>query len=284
MTNVVHWLFPNLKLHWLTRELKENLPAELNFELEASNAKRIQSLFKDNPNFASPEILFSSKKVLIMEYIDGKSIDDVKGIQELGFRPKTVAYHLNKIFNDQIFVHKFVHCDPHSGNLLVRPSPVDPKQPQICLIDNGLYREYDEDFCMKYAKLWLAILTVDEKKIGEASKHLGVEDHKLFASIMTARPWSGITSNPFEETLSTEVAQIKRQASSRTFDITNVLELVPSHLLLLLKTNDLLRMANKRLGSSYTTSLSETLKYSIEFVHERASKTGIFNSIYIYFK
>lgn len=213
-----------------------------------------------------------------MEYINGKSIDDIKGIQELGFNPKSIAYHLNKIFNDQIFVHKFVHCDPHAGNLLVRQSPTDPRQPQICLIDNGLYREYDEAFCKRYAKLWLAILTVDEKKIGEASKQLGVEDHKLFASILTARPWSGITSNPFQETLSSEVIQIKKQASSRTFEITNVLELVPSHLLLLLKTNDLLRMANKRLGASSTAALSETLKYSIEFLQKKSSKTGMASS------
>ena len=51
-----------------------------------------------------------------------------------------------QVFNEQIFVHGFVHCDPHPGNVFVRPQKNNPKKPQLVLLDNGLYREYNAEF------------------------------------------------------------------------------------------------------------------------------------------
>lgn len=267
MTAIVSTLFPNFKLKWLAREIEGNLPEELDFMKEASNTLRVAKHFKSDLNFATPKVLHASKRVLVMEFIDGIQLDDVEGIESLGLNTRDVAKHLNRIFNEQIFVHRFVHCDPHSGNVIIRRAPHDPTQPQVCLIDNGLYREYSKEFSKQYAQLWLSILTFDEEKIGLASKDLGIQDYRLFASILTARPWEGIRSNPMERTQKAEILHIKQQASSRTSDITNVLELVPSHVLLLLKTNDLLRIANNFLKNSSMASMREILKFSINSVH-----------------
>lgn len=38
-----------------------------------------------------------------------------------------------------IFVHGFVHCDPHPGNVLVRKCPRSQKT-EIVLLDHGLYQ------------------------------------------------------------------------------------------------------------------------------------------------
>jgi aarF domain-containing kinase len=42
-------------------------------------------------------------------------------------------------FYAQIFAGGFVHCDPHPGNVLVRPHPGRPSEPQLVLLDHGLY-------------------------------------------------------------------------------------------------------------------------------------------------
>ena len=34
---------------------------------------------------------------------------------------------LIRAFSDQIFVTGFVHCDPHPGNVFVRPNPINNK-------------------------------------------------------------------------------------------------------------------------------------------------------------
>ena len=40
-----------------------------------------------------------------------------------GLDPAEVAELVGETFNEQIFQHGFVHCDPHPGNVLVRPRP-----------------------------------------------------------------------------------------------------------------------------------------------------------------
>ncbi len=45
---------------------------------------------------------------------------------------------LIRAFSDQIFVTGFVHCDPHPGNVFVRPHPKNNKNFQIIILDHGL--------------------------------------------------------------------------------------------------------------------------------------------------
>ncbi len=43
------------------------------------------------------------------------------------------------MYSEMIFVHGFVHCDPHPGNVLVRKCP-QSKKTEIVLLDHGLYQ------------------------------------------------------------------------------------------------------------------------------------------------
>jgi aarF domain-containing kinase len=247
ITNFISWAFPEFKLKWLVREFDNNLPLELDFTHEAANSNRTRKLFAHNPRFSTPKIYHATKKVLIMEWIEGVHIDEPKLITKLGFSPSEVAYELNRAFSEQIFVHRFVHCDPHAGNVLVRK--MEKKDDfQIVLLDNGLYREYTEEFCLDYAQLWMAILRQDEQALSKAAKRLNVNEHRLFASILTARSWEGMKKTLFQGMAERELSHIQSQAALRAAAITDILATVPSPLLLVLKTNDLLRSINMELG------------------------------------
>lgn len=50
-----------------------------------------------------------------------------------------VSRHLGKMYSEMMFVHGFVHCDPHPGNVLVRKRP-DTGKAEIVLLDHGLYQ------------------------------------------------------------------------------------------------------------------------------------------------
>ena len=60
-------------------------------------------------------------------------------IQELGFKPEKVAELVSRTFNEMVFIHGDVHCDPHAANLFLRKNPANG-QMQLVLLDHGLYR------------------------------------------------------------------------------------------------------------------------------------------------
>lgn len=61
-------------------------------------------------------------------------------IEEMGFKPEKVAELVSRTFNEMIFIHGDVHCDPHAANLFLRKDEVTG-QLQLVLLDHGLYRQ-----------------------------------------------------------------------------------------------------------------------------------------------
>ena len=60
-------------------------------------------------------------------------------LKEYGFQPEKVAELVSRTFNEMVFIHGDVHCDPHAANLFLRKNPVDGSM-QLVLLDHGLYR------------------------------------------------------------------------------------------------------------------------------------------------
>ena len=56
-----------------------------------------------------------------MEFIDGYKITDVKSIENANLSKNEISNTLNRCFAEQVFTHGFLHCDPHPGNIFVRP-------------------------------------------------------------------------------------------------------------------------------------------------------------------
>lgn len=76
---VLKHFFPAYDLEWLSNEMEQSLPQELDFALEGSNArltKRHFSVIKDCP-LVVPDVLWGRKRILVMEYIAGHRIDDL---------------------------------------------------------------------------------------------------------------------------------------------------------------------------------------------------------------
>jgi len=67
--------------------------------------------------------------------------------------------------------------------------------PELVLLDHGLYRELDDEFRINYCHLWVGIIHADEKKIEEYSRILCGPDasYQLFACMLTARAWERLS-------------------------------------------------------------------------------------------
>ena len=75
------------------------------------------------------------------------------------FNKGDVMHDLIRAFAEQIFVTGFIHCDPHPGNILVRPNPSKPNTHQLVILDFGLSLEVSQKFRLQYANFWKSMFS-----------------------------------------------------------------------------------------------------------------------------
>ncbi len=112
----------------LVQQFDHAITAELDFAMEADNARRFAQNFENVRNLKFPLVYrqASSKQVLTLEYLDGKKVYDAVAAGHVGKKLTRIA--LDAIVK-QIFEDGFFHADPHPGNVLVLGSPENPRWP-----------------------------------------------------------------------------------------------------------------------------------------------------------
>ncbi|DBA69933.1 hypothetical protein WJX79_001480 [Trebouxia sp. C0005] len=260
----LRWVFPDFNYQWLVDELKESVPKELDFKLEAANSRRCQANLNSKKSRVKGQVVVPAieegmvnHRVLVMEYVEGIKVTDRARIQELGFKPEKVAELVSRTFNEMVFIHGDVHCDPHAANLFLRKNPLDGGL-QLVLLDHGLYRQISDSFRKSYALLWQSLIFADAEGIKEHSQAMNAGDmYPLFAGMLTNRPWDEVISKDIDHLYMSGDEEERKsiQETSQMFaaQITQLLFKVPRVLLLLLKTNDCLRSVDLALGEPVNT-------------------------------
>lgn len=189
-----------------------------------------------------------------------------------------IAKLVSSVFNAQMFLSGFIHCDPHPANVLLRNNN---GKPQMVLVDHGLYKDIDDDFRIRYAKLWKSLMLADLKGIETSCKGLGIgKAYPLFAAMLTARPYDEIIERSKTGSLSAPCVKPESQADRAVIrgyakqfltDIFVLLGVLPRQMLLLLKMNDCLRHIDFALGSP-TNTLVVAGKYASKAVYEEEAK------------
>jgi len=92
-------------------EMRQHLPNEMNFIHEASNAARVIRDFQGmRTSLHIPEIIAATKRVLIMEFIKGGRVDDLRYLAENNIDRNKVALELSRIFSQMVFVNGWFHA------------------------------------------------------------------------------------------------------------------------------------------------------------------------------
>uniref|UniRef100_A0AC34RRZ2 ABC1 atypical kinase-like domain-containing protein n=1 Tax=Panagrolaimus sp. JU765 TaxID=591449 RepID=A0AC34RRZ2_9BILA len=246
-------IFPDVKLMWLIEEVQRNLPKELDFLHEAHNADRVRRMFSHLKFLKIPTIYYnlSSDKVLTMEFCDGNQINDLDYYKKENIDPYDVCKKIGRLYSEMIFIKGYVHCDPHPGNVLIKKNTTT-KITEIILLDHGLYSTLSDEFRIDYCKLWNALLKPDKNEIKRICMKMNVGDlYDLFACMVTSRSWKSVTSGVHKSKPSKqEMVEVQEFAASLIPQISQVLDQMPNSMLLILKTNDLLRAIERSLGVS----------------------------------
>ncbi|MFD1928238.1 ABC1 kinase family protein [Sporosarcina siberiensis] len=115
-------------------EMTDVIGAELNFIQEMKNGQGFSERFPslDGVHFPVYYKQFSTRKVLVMEWIEGSKITDLQFLKEHHIDRKELSVRLFHLFLEQILEGGQFHADPHGGNLLIRPDGT------LVLIDFGM--------------------------------------------------------------------------------------------------------------------------------------------------
>uniref|UniRef100_A0A8C0M7U8 AarF domain-containing protein kinase 1 n=3 Tax=Canis lupus familiaris TaxID=9615 RepID=A0A8C0M7U8_CANLF len=253
----VKQLFPEFEFMWLVDEAKKNLPLELDFLNEGRNSEKVAQMLKHFDFLKVPRIYWdlSTKRVLLMEFVDGGQVNDRDYMEKNKIDVNEISRHLGKMYSEMIFVNGFVHCDPHPGNVLVRKCPGTGKV-EIVLLDHGLYQVLTDEFRLDYCHLWQSLIWTDMKRVKKYSQRLGAGDlYPLFACMLTARSWDSVNRGIGQAPVTaTEDAEIRNNAANYLPEISQLLNHVPRQMLLIFKTNDLLRGIEAALGTRASAS------------------------------
>ena len=91
--------------------MRENLPKEMDFIHEASNARRaIQDFQNIRTSLYIPEVILASKRVLIMEFIEGGRVDDLEYLAEHNIDRNKVALEIQRIFCQMVHINGWFHA------------------------------------------------------------------------------------------------------------------------------------------------------------------------------
>ena len=102
---------------------------------------------------------------------------------------KKIMTTMVDLFSAQMFLWGLVHCDPHPGNIFIRRLPSG--NPELVLIDHGLYIRMSPEFRHQYSRFWKALIGFDNATIKDVVNSWGVTNPDIFASATLMRPYSG---------------------------------------------------------------------------------------------
>jgi len=164
----VHELKP-FNVPGIVDEFSSTINKELDFFIEASNAIQLRNNFRNSEILIIPEVHagLSSKRVLVLEKIEGVRIDDFAGIERMGHDRKDIARTGAGAFFKMVFQDGLFHADPHPGNIFVLSDG------RLGLVDFGIMGRVTEENMEHFASVLVALAGHDYDALTRQYVNLG---------------------------------------------------------------------------------------------------------------
>ncbi len=159
----------------LVAEFDRSITAELDFIQEAENAERFAKNFEGNEHVAFPGVhrRASGKKVLTLEFLDGRKIE--KALAD-GADGKLIAHNAVEVIIKMIFEHGFFHADPHPGNIVILGTN---EAPILGMFDLGLVGHLSPNMRDRAVDIMVAAVRDDMESLADALYAVGKPTRKV---------------------------------------------------------------------------------------------------------
>lgn len=166
------------RLDWAARyqvsaivdEFANAIMAELDYQVEGRNARKISKQFSDDPHIRIPDVYwdYSSKKVLTMEYVAGTKLNRLEELQQKGYDKKVLAERVANAIFHQVFIEGFFHGDPHTGNVAALPGET------VVFMDFGMVGRLTPEMRDNFASLVIAMMRNNTEGVIKAINRMGM--------------------------------------------------------------------------------------------------------------
>lgn len=142
---------------------------ELDYENEVRNAQKFKELYGDQVRLKVPSMYpsLTTRRVIVMEWIDGVKLTDQTGIRKLGLEPLDFISIGIECSMRQLLEHGFFHADPHPGNFFATPSG------DLCVLDFGMMSEMPKDARLSVIQHIVHLVNRDYVGMANDYYHLG---------------------------------------------------------------------------------------------------------------
>ncbi len=132
----------NLGFSGMVEEFAENVTEELDYSIEAYNARRLKESMRAFEYVRIPTIYssYSTSKVITMEFMQGVKMTQVDAMDSAGIDRQELARKMIRVMNKQVLLDGFFHGDPHPGNILV-----DLDSGNIVFLDLGMMGQMTDE-------------------------------------------------------------------------------------------------------------------------------------------
>jgi len=153
----------------IAEDFRYTLMNELDYHREGRNADRFRKNFAGEPHIFIPKVFweFSTRRVLVLERINGIKISDVPALKAASYDCHQLALDCTRMIIKEILEDGFFHADPHPGNYVVLAGEV------IGVMDFGKVGTLRDADRMDLIRLYIVAASLDADGIVDQLVRMG---------------------------------------------------------------------------------------------------------------
>src|SRR3954453_3788549 len=167
LSPLLRQLVPGLEVKDLLAELRERIVEECDYELEASNHRRVERYWRGHPSVLVPAVhtALSTRRVLVTDWVDGIDFEaDTPQPDEVRDRYAQIVYRFFYVTALDLGV---ALGDPHPGNYLLCDDG------RVAFLDFGMMRRLPPGYIEREAVIARGVRESDEATVMEGMRELG---------------------------------------------------------------------------------------------------------------
>jgi predicted unusual protein kinase regulating ubiquinone biosynthesis (AarF/ABC1/UbiB family) len=223
---------PGLDIKPLLAELRERITEELDYELEAASQQAFADAYKGDDEILVPDVLASSPRVLVTEWIDGTPMSKIIASGSRADRDRA-GYLLATLHFSAPARAQMLHADPHPGNFRLLPDG------RLGVVDFGAVARLPDGHPEPVGRLTRLALAKDADGVVEGLREEGFikGDQEIDAQLVLdflLPMLEPISVDEFQFTRAWLRAEAARLSSPKSpaFQLSRQLNLPPSYLLI----------------------------------------------------